>query len=187
MKFTSNYAFLLLAFSSGALAETSQTQTRRLKGGSGKSSSSRGGQNVPAGDPATFEFLVTRNECLNFDPLRKGQKAELEGCDRATEFVYREDLLIQVDDIDLCLEANFHDDTVTIEKCDSGNTSQEWVFIRVPTRNSRTVYRLRNIGTGLFLEANSRDDFILARDNDEAQWFVGPDNEFFETFGGRGK
>ena len=192
MKFISNSAFLLLALSSSALAEPTQTRSLRKGGGknnssgrSGKQNSSkRGGKNVRAGDPGTFEFLVTRQECLSFDRLKEGKEAELKDCDRATEFIYRDDLLVQVndEDEDFCLQANIKDETATIEECDSGNDDQEWELIRVPTRKSSIVYRLKNIGSGLFLEVDKRDEFVLARGNDEAQWFTGPDSDFFETF-----
>ena len=179
MKLSTAQAILLLAFSWTGTTVAAKQSARQLKGGK-KSSSSRG-KYVRAGEPATFEFLITNNDCLSFDRLDQGKKAELQDCDDATEFIYRDDSLVQVydsDKYDLCLDGSYS--PPTLQKCDPYNEYQGWLFVRVLAKSRRTIYRLKNTGSGRFLEVEKKGRLTMAGGNDEAQWFVGPDSYFFE-------
>ena len=186
MKLPTTQTILLLALSwtSETAAKKKLTAKQLLKGGGkrGGKSSSRG-KHVRAGEPATFEFLITYEDCLSFGSFDKGEKAELQDCDDATEFIYREDSLVQAYRTnkkgDLCLNASY--DLPTLEECDPDNQDQEWLFVRVAARSSRTIYRLKSTGNGRFLEVEKDGKFSFAGGNDEAQWFVGPHGDFFEA------
>lgn len=145
--------------------------------------------NALHGEPSLIKFYQAGVHCLGVKELSAGRHLYGLDCDEAQEFVYRDDYLLQIDNTNLCLQAQKADDGtpykhIVLDDCNAGVPRQEWLFYRVPANSNNSLYSIVNGGNNKVVEYEGQHNRVSLRpaDRDEEHQCVKRlNNAFFDT------
>ena len=148
-----------------------------LSSGSGSGSGSGSSDSVEEGVERKIEFVS--DDCLDVEDDEKGEELEVSDCNKAEQWIYRDDHTLLLDGSDdLCVEAD--DDKLKLAECDSDDDNQKFYFIRMPTTSDYAKYRILNLGTSEFVERDgSKVGLASDDDGDRDQQVKGIGANFF--------